>query len=85
MFVGKDGKRAVVFAFDIHPRYNERLDNVKLQGLDENRNYTVKEINRYDGTVGEEKTYSGKYLMTVGLPLFTRGDLESRMYEVNAI
>lgn len=85
MFVDKDGKRAVVFAFDIHPRYNERLDNVKLQGLDENRNYTVKEINRYDGTVGEEKTYSGKYLMTVGLPLFTRGDLESRMYEVNAI
>lgn len=85
MFVGKDGRQAVVFAFDVHPRYNEKLDNVKLQGLDATRNYSVREINIADGSQSQDvKTYSGKYLMTVGLPLFTRNDLSSRVYELNA-
>ena len=84
MFVGKDGRQAVVFAFDVHPRYNEKLDNVKLQGLDATRNYSVREINLADGSQSQDvKTYSGKYLMTVGLPLFTRNDLSSRVYELN--
>lgn len=84
MFVGKDGRQAVVFAFDVHPRYNEKLDNVKLQGLDATRNYSVREINLADGSQSQDvKTYSGKYLMTVGLPLFTRNDLASRVYELN--
>lgn len=84
MFVGKDGRQAVVFAFDVHPRYNEKLDNVKLQGLDATRNYSVREINIADGSQSQDvKTYSGKYLMTVGLPLFTRNDLASRVYELN--
>ena len=85
MFVGKDGRQAVVFAFDVHPRYNEKLDNVKLQGLDATRNYSVREINLADGSQSQDvKTYSGKYLMTVGLPLFTRNDLASRVYELKA-
>ena len=84
MFVGKDGRQAVVFAFDVHPRYNEKLDNVNLQGLDATRNYSVREINLADGSQSQDvKTYSGKYLMTVGLPLFTRNDLSSRVYELN--
>lgn len=84
MFVGKNGRQAVVFAFDVHPRYNEKLDNVKLQGLDATRNYSVREINLADGSQSQDvKTYSGKYLMTVGLPLFTRNDLASRVYELN--
>lgn len=85
MFVGKDGRQAVVFAFDVHPRYNEKLDNVNLQGLDATRNYSVREINLADGSQSQDvKTYSGKYLMTVGLPLFTRNDLSSRVYELKA-
>lgn len=85
MFVGKDGRQAVVFAFDVHPRYNEKLDNVNLQGLDATRNYSVREINLADGSQSQDvKTYSGKYLMTVGLPLFTRNDLASRVYELKA-
>lgn len=85
MYVGKDRRRAVVFAFDIHPRYAERLNNVKLQGLDPNLKYSVREIDRYDGKAGEVKSYSGRYLMTVGLPLFTRGNLSSRVYELKAM
>jgi len=85
MFVDKATRNAVVFAFDVHPRYNERLNNVKLQGLDPKTNYKVREINRYDGSADAgAHTYSGQYLMTVGLPLFSRSDLSSRIYELNA-
>ena len=85
MYVGKDKKQATVFAFDIFPRYQEYLPVVKLKGLDATKNYTVQEINRADASKGEAKTYSGDYLMKVGLPLFTLGKLESRIYELNAL
>lgn len=77
-------RNAVVFAFDVHPRYNEKLDNIKLQGLNSKATYSVREINRaYCASDNNPKTYSGQYLMTVGLPLFTNNDLSSRIYELN--
>lgn len=86
MFVDKQAANAVVFAFDIHPRYNEKLNNVKLQGLKADTKYEVREINRADGSVSpKSKIYSGEYLMTVGLPLFTTRDLSSRIYELNTV
>ena len=86
MFVDKQDRNAVVFAFDVHPRYNEKLVNVKLQGLNPKATYKVREINRADcSTDNNVKTYSGQYLMTVGLPLFSNSDLSSRVYELNQI
>ena len=86
MFGDKADRNAVVFAFDVHPRYNEKLNNVKLQGLDPKATYKVSEINRADCSADNNaKTYSGQYLMTVGLPLFTARDLSSRVYELNAL
>ncbi len=85
MYVGKDKKKAVLFAFDVHPRYDEALYNVKFDGLDPSLTYNVREINKSDGSQGEEKSYSGSYLMTVGLPLFSTSKLSSRVYEVNSI
>lgn len=84
MYVSKGKRSAVVFVFDIYPRYAEKLNNVLLEGLDSMKTYSVREINRADGTQGEAKTYSGDYLMTVGLPLFTTSKLSSRVYEVTA-
>ena len=84
MYVSKDKSSAVVFAFDIYPRYAEKLYNVVLDGLDASKTYSVREINRADGTQGEAKSYSGEYLMTVGLPLFTTTKLSSRVYELTA-
>lgn len=84
MYVSKDKRSAVVFAFDIYPRYGEILYNVKFAGLDASAIYDVREINRADGSVGEAKAYSGDYLMTVGLPLFTGNKLASRVYELTA-
>ena len=75
MFVGKDKKTAAVFAFDIHPRYAEKTLPVRLQGLDINKMYRVKEINMMPGSnsslKGNDQVFSGEYLMNVGLDLFT--------------
>lgn len=74
-YVSKDQQRAVLFAFDLHPRYMEPLTNVRLQGLDPDRVYTVRETNLMHGKKSEltcdGKQYSGDYLMKVGLSVFT--------------
>ena len=38
-YVSKDKQRAVLFAYDLHPRYKEPQQNVKLQGLDAAKMY----------------------------------------------
>lgn len=84
MFVSGDKAKAVVFAFDVNPRYREHLLPVKLQGLDPNRQYKVKETNeRGNNYWFNGRTYSGEYLMTVGLDLFsTRRGLTSHIIEL---
>ena len=77
-YVSKDKQRAVLFAYDLHPRYKEPLQNVKLQGLDAKKMYTVKETNLMPGKDSEleynGKQYSGDYLMKIGLNVFTAQD-----------
>ena len=87
MMVSGDKSKAVVFAFDIHPRYREHLVPVKLQGLDPNRSYRISEVNRMGGwPLGcDGKTYSGEYLMTVGLPMFGNSAMTSHVLEVIAL
>ena len=89
MYVGKNDGDAVVFTFDIYPRYKQGIFNseakVVMEGLNPSARYRVTEIDRTDGqdqTIGE---YSGDYLMTVGLPLFTLNKLNSRVFTVNKI
>ena len=88
MFVGKDKKTAAVFAFDIHPRYAEKTLPVRLQGLDINKMYRVKEINMMPGSnsslKGNDQVFSGEYLMNVGLDIFTTQQLNSRLIEITA-
>ena len=84
MYVGKDKSSAVVYAFDIYPRYAEKLFNVKMAGLDADKIYDVKEINRYDLNNQNVGSYSGDYLMNVGLPMFSGNKLSSKIYELSA-
>lgn len=86
MYVGKNDGDAVLFTFDIYPRYKAPIfkseSQLRLDGLNPDVKYTVTEIDRTDGndrTVGE---YSGEYLMTVGLPLFTGNRLNSRVFTI---
>lgn len=86
IYVGKDKKHAVVFAFDIHPRYNEKLLPIRLQGLDPDKMYRINEINLVQGanssTSGKDELFSGEFLMNVGLNLFTGQQLQSRVIEL---
>ncbi|MBO4443701.1 MAG: alpha-galactosidase [Bacteroidaceae bacterium] len=85
-FCAEDKKHAVVFAFDIHPSHSERLHAVKLEGLDPQANYKVEEINLMPGQRsrlrGNGDTFSGDFLMKVGLNLFSERDLQSRVIEL---
>jgi alpha-galactosidase len=86
MYVDKGRDKAVVFAFDIHPRFSEALYPVLLQGLDPQKQYTVKEINLMPGKKSNlpenGKTFSGDYLMKAGLNLFGRNQMSSCVIEL---
>lgn len=88
MYAAMDKNKAVVFAFDMHPRYSEGVQPVRLQGLDATKRYKVEEINLMPGTrssLGENgKVFSGDYLMKVGLNLLSSGHLRSRVVELIA-
>lgn len=88
MYAATDKNKAVVFAFDMHPRYSEGVQPVRLQGLDATKRYKVEEINLMPGTrssLGENgKVFSGDYLMKVGLNLLSSGHLRSRVVELIA-
>lgn len=81
MFIDNASKRAVVFAFDIFPRYSKTAPQpLRLQGLQAAKMYRVKEINRYDGKEQKIGTFSGDYLMSIGLQAFTGKRLESHVF-----
>lgn len=89
MYVDKNDGNAVVFTFDIYPRYKQGImkpeAQLRMKGLNADARYKVTEIDRTDGqdqTIGE---FSGEYLMTVGLPLFTLNRLNSRVFTVDKI
>lgn len=44
-YVNQDASEGVVFAYDIYPRFQEKLLPLKVKGLDPNKMYRVKEIN----------------------------------------
>ena len=87
-YVTKDKNKAVLFAYDVHPRFQEKLMRVKLQGLDAQKNYKVEEINLMPGTEStfkaNGKVFSGDYLMKVGLDVFGFAQTQSHVIEVTA-
>ena len=74
-YVDKSKKIAVLFAYDLSPRFQEKLSPVKLRGLDPDKKYLVKEINLMPGTEStftqNNKIFTGDYLMKVGLNIFS--------------
>lgn len=86
-YVSKDKSHAVLFAYNLHPRYKEpRLLKVRMQGLDPQRKYTVEEINLMPGTQStfdfNGKRFSGDYLMKVGLDVLTPDEGTSHVFEL---
>jgi alpha-galactosidase len=87
-YVSQDKGKSVVFAYDLHPRYQEPVRNVRLQGLDANRMYTVKEINLMPDTKSaldcDGQQYSGDFLMKVGLNILSPNTATSHVLELTA-
>ncbi len=86
-YVSKDKSHAVLFAYNLHPRYKEpRLLKVRMQGLDPQRQYTVEEINLMPSTQStfdfNGKRFSGDYLMKVGLDVLTPDEGTSHVFEL---
>lgn len=74
-YVDKSKNSAVLFAYNLAPRFWEKLSLVKLRGLDPDKKYLVKEINLMPGTesrfIHNNKIFTGDYLMKVGLKVFS--------------
>lgn len=77
---------ALVFAYDIHPRYNERIRSTRLQGLDADAKYRVREICFMPGQKSSlacnDKVYTGDYLMKVGIKVLSSNDMQSHIVEI---
>lgn len=94
MYVNEPKDKAVLFCYNINA-YRENITNpVKLQGLDPDKKYEVKEINvqqRGDGRRppfggSSTRVYSGDFLMKAGLEIRVgRGDLSSNVYELSEV
>ena len=88
-YVGSDRDSAVVFAYDLSPRFCEKINKVKLSGLDPMARYSVKEINLMPSAEArcpqDGKVYTGDYLMKVGLDLFSDRPSTSMVVELNAV
>lgn len=71
MQVSPDKQKAVFFWYRLGSRYDEPQLRVPLAGLDADKTYTVKEINRGNAQPldFEGKRFSGRYLMDNGLEM----------------
>jgi alpha-galactosidase len=80
---------AVVFAYNLHPRYGITWPPVRLQGLDPRRQYMVREINLYPGAVSllpeNGRVLTGEYLTTVGLGVSGNEAMTSGVIELTAV
>ena len=87
-YVDSSRNMGVLFAYNLSPRFQEKLCKVKLQGLDANKRYLVKEINLMPDTESEfaqnGKVFSGDYLMKVGLDVFSFKHNTSMVIELSA-
>lgn len=89
MYVDDDKSKAVFYWWKTEHFMDQHLRRVPMAGLDANKSYRVRELNRIDKTplVYEGKVFSGAYLMANGLEMpnsynldwHKRTDLSSRV------
>ncbi len=90
MYSNTDKSKAIVFNFLVNNR--QQIDTsvlpVKLNGLDANKKYEVKEINIYPGShspLAEGKIYSGDFLKKVGINPAVSLSRTSVVLEINEV
>lgn len=89
MYVNEQKNKAILFQYFTTPRRKNIFTRVRLQGLEPQKHYRIREINLYPGARStnpeNEKQYSGEYLMGIGLNIAPRGlALTSNVFEIIA-
>ena len=87
IYVNNAKNKAVLFAYTLNSRYGETFNRVKLQGLDPAKTYKIQEINilsegRRSGPSESGKSYTGDYLMKIGLNVSSVSPLTSAVFEI---
>ncbi len=84
--VSEDKSHAVVMAYDIYPEQSENVFATRLQGLDPDANYRVKEVSLMPGKQSwldcNDKVYSGAELMNAGIKVLSANKLVSHIIEL---
>ena len=87
MYVNSAKNKSVVFTYTLNSRFGETFNRVRLQGLDPDKTYKIEEINvaaegyRF-GQSESGKSYTGDYLMKIGLNIGNDSPLSSAVYEI---
>jgi alpha-galactosidase len=89
-FVDTAKEHSIWFSYLVETRYNinPSVEPVRLQGLDPEKQYHIKELNMFPGTsspVDSTKIYSGDFLMKVGFNPDVRGSRQSVVLEIKAV
>ena len=88
-YVSEDKSHAVLFAFALYPLNGDVFPPIRLKGLDPAKKYLIKEINLMDDKKPQSRqsgmTFSGDFLMTIGLNSFLNKTLTSSVIEITMI
>ena len=87
MYVSGNRDNALLFSYTLNSRFGENFNNVRLEGLDPAKTYTVKEINQFPGLRSLYPTasqFTGEYLMNVGINVTSYQPLTSSVIEITS-
>ncbi len=89
-FVDESKDHAIWFSYLVEQRYeiNYSVEPLRLQGLDPDKNYQIKELNLFPGTTSpldSKKIYSGDFLMKVGFNPDVSRARNSVVLEITAV
>ncbi|WP_282038737.1 alpha-galactosidase [Saccharicrinis aurantiacus] len=90
LYTSKEKDRVIMFSYLVNTRvlYHTKTEPIKLNGLDANKQYRVNEINLFPNTLSQiknEQTYSGDFLMKVGLNIPVDEDNPSVVLELTEV
>ncbi|GLH73115.1 alpha-galactosidase [Geothrix limicola] len=85
MYVAEDRGRAVVFSYSLRHLVGQELNSLRLQGLDPEATYTIRELNglpKRRHSAWEGRTFSGRTLLEMGLPVDLNHEYDSAVFEL---
>lgn len=86
MYVNDDKSKAVFYAYKLKHFVGQAVPRIYLHGLDPNKNYRIKEINKTDDGMKNltGQVVSGRVLIEAGLNINLGRDFSSRIFELTA-